>query len=771
MLTEYHDAYVVKGRVSATAKTEGSLEADEVKFDVELSDNYKDEKVVKGESIENEVMYVGSTNAADLLFTYSEAIIQIDEDTDEATIVAITPYGANKTVEIDADLIRVSGNANLTEGGNALNEANGTDPFASQKPQIAVAKSESSSATTKYDLSTETDKPALYVNGKSVAWDEANFMTYLKNNTTATVTLIDATQEGSTSTDGKYDYIMVDYYATAVVDSVTVSDTSVKVYFKDSTNGETRLDYDPEDEDITVSFVKDGAEVNPADLVEFDVVSVAYDVTDWDSSSYYEVYVSSNAPVTGMLKSYDTDENTLNIDGTDYEAVPSIVVSAYDLSGEYTLYIDAFGNVAYVEEGTSSKNYGIIVGAYESNSYDYPVVRMVTGDGEIKIIETKSTDIADDVKEIIATAKGLADSDGDHELADEITGSTYLAKTELTSAMIKDLVVDYKLSSGKIREITAATAANSTAQVEYKESSTKLGNYALSAAATKFVVIEDYLNGGSDVGTIELSALEDEVVYDAYVYGKNKNTAEYQFVVVLGGLASVRDDSDWGIVKNNAQLTEVDDEECYQMTVVKGAEEVTVAVATGAVANAPAEGDVIAYSVGTKGYVENGYYYVIAEGASVQDYTDLYGLWTNDTLEKTAYAKNIIKKNTGATPDPFDEDEADIIFAPVYKKTNNNLEVFTSVAADKSDVNAVESYTIGSDANVYVYDYSKSVKFRVDAGFVPNQNTGIFKPALEGSDLETLNWAKVASEDIAVNYALIKTVDGDVTDVVIYIAD
>jgi hypothetical protein len=237
MLTEYHDAYVVKGRVSATSKTaDGALAADEVKFDVELSDNYKGEKVAKGSSVKDELMYIGATDAANLIFTYSEAIVEVDSDTDEMTLVSITPYGANKTAEVDADLVRVNGTLSwetdeLDENDDPViesvsyTEANGTNPFATTKPQLAVAKSESSSATTKYEL----DVKGFYVNGMDVTWTEENFIEFIKDNTTATVTLIDATQEGSTSTDGKYDYIMVDYYATAVVDSVSVSDSSVKV--------------------------------------------------------------------------------------------------------------------------------------------------------------------------------------------------------------------------------------------------------------------------------------------------------------------------------------------------------------------------------------------------------------------------------------------------------------------------------------------------------------------------------------------------------------
>ena len=110
----------------------------------------------------------------------------------------------------------------------------------------------------------------------------------------------------------------------------------------------------------------------------------------------------------------------------------------------------------------------------------------------------------------------------------------------------------------------------------------------------------------------------------------------------------------------------------------------------------------------------------------------------------------------------------------IYKKTNNTIEVFTSVADGKSNVNKVEDYTIDSNANVYVYDYSKSIKFRVDAGFVPNQSSSIFNKqvfASDDADMTEVIWSKVAAEELAVNYALIKTVEGDVTDVVIYVAD
>jgi hypothetical protein len=345
MLTEYHDAYVVKGRVSSTHQSsKGALDADEVVFEVEWSENFDESpvKINQGAVLVGTLtseqpteMKIGSTNAADLLFTYSEAIAQKDAYTDEWTLISVTPYGANKTVEIEADNVRI------------LGEAGGEDPISSF--MIAVAKSESSASTTKYRLETKevanVDQVAtkLYVNGVEVPLNITTFNKYINNNKGATVTLIDSTNDGSTSTNGYYDYIMVDYYETAVVDTVNATDSSVKVFFKNSTESRaSRLSYDPENENCNVIFTKDGEEIAVTDLVEGDVISIAYDVAANiadGSSTFYNVVVSSNAPVTGMAQSHDDTEGTVTIGGTEYDVVSNITPSSdCKLGTEYTAY-------------------------------------------------------------------------------------------------------------------------------------------------------------------------------------------------------------------------------------------------------------------------------------------------------------------------------------------------------------------------------------------------------------------------------------------------
>ena len=98
LLTENHDAYKVKGRIIATKKSDSSLEANEVKFQVEATNNFDD--VAFGndpkQAAEDFPMKYSGTNAAELLFTYAEALVQKDSD-ENFVLLSITPYGANKT--------------------------------------------------------------------------------------------------------------------------------------------------------------------------------------------------------------------------------------------------------------------------------------------------------------------------------------------------------------------------------------------------------------------------------------------------------------------------------------------------------------------------------------------------------------------------------------------------------------------------------------------------------------------------------------------------
>ena len=78
------------------------------------------------------------------------------------------------------------------------------------------------------------------------------------------------------------------------------------------------------------------------------------------------------------------------IDGNEYEFNERLYnINNVELSTDYTLYLDAFGYVAYIGEGDSAKNYGIVVGMYMGSGDDYATVRLIGTDGNVVEYEAR----------------------------------------------------------------------------------------------------------------------------------------------------------------------------------------------------------------------------------------------------------------------------------------------------------------------------------------------------------------------------------------------
>jgi hypothetical protein len=766
LLTDKHNAYKVKGRVTVTSKggNASGLEKDEVTYQVEVADNFDDTlNITKGTN--TETFKVGDTDAADKLFEYTEVIVQKDEDADEFTILSIEQYGNSKTLTIDAD--------DVADDDSTI----GTDYVGNKK--LPVYKSESSSSTTKYDLSVDgsTVDAIMYVNGvdAGVVTNE-KIDQYILQNATGKVTLVDATETGSTSTDGKYEYIMVDYYVDAVVDSVQTTSTYARIYFKQS-EAQTKMQWDPEDDDIDITFTKDGKAIAYTDLQEYDVLSIAYDVvnegTDLIDNEYYNVLVSSST-VTGNVSSRDTDENTVRVDGTDYDVVDSLNVSDFELSTEYTLYIDAFGYVAYFDEGNSDKQYGVIVAMYKSAGNDQYTVRMITSSAEVVAYECK--DSTEEKAFYNYAVNGKADG------TDSVTAVT---KNDLRANIVAGKTVcTYKLSGGKLKFDKAITG-NGGKDLEFKASSSKLGSYTIADATTKIIDMDNYMsenNSGSTVSTLSLSTFEDEATYDAYLFDKNSN-GDFRFAIVFGGTSSIRSESSMAVVQQVMGTTDLDGTTCTELRVARdGQEDVSVLVEGDSVA--ATEGSVIAYVVGSDGYVEDGDLYVILNAGSSYE-SMLANTVSNKNFTNFAEAlsnANIIESGKYAdyaTPSYASTTSKDVVlyYGVVYKKSNNNLELFTSTDENKvSAVGDVATLSV-SGANSYVYDFGQKAKYRVTVG-AQTQNSTIFNQVYStetgAADTENyknyVSWESVTAETVNPTLVLVKEVDGDVLDVVYYVA-
>ena len=781
LLTSKHDAYVVKGRVMTVNKKEAT-----VKFAVEAAENFDGIYVTGGKAynvsstVATEIdpwnyvdMYVGTTAAAEMLYTYSEAIVQEDEDTSEYTLVSITPYGAAKTVEFAAKAI---------------------DAVASATPYTIDVKKENSNKTTTYKLSA-SPAPVVYVNGE-VSTDGLADTALTAANVRGTVTLVDKTEVGSTSTDGKYDYVMVDEYIAAQVSDVRVKNDEVTIVTDKSG---VRINWSLVEEDTTsVAIFKDGAEISYEDVKEDDVILVKRDSTgDW-----FEIYVSDKT-VSGTAtgKSTTAGKEYLLVDGTKYEFDTPTDIAKMDLNADYVLSLDAMGYVYAYEQGETNKNVGIVVSMYTKAGEEYPTVRMIDGNGEVVTYEAKTLGAA----EAIATAVGMG-TDVEFTKAELLADTTDVDGdsnvTEINPAKIANCVIEYTISSGKIVLKADATAVNSSDAVAYKASTSKLGGYTIDATATKILDLDAYLNNDGDVAVFDAANFEDEGDYKAWIYDRNAKTGVHGLVLLTSGTTSLKATSALAVVTASGSVTDVDGVACEVLTVARNGEEgieVLVANSSSPFVSVAAEGSVVMYTVGAEGYVESGKLHKIFTPASSYD-AMMTALTGNSVTNFTATIANTyitdansdgIYSIAGAIAADAD---VEVYYGPVYSASASVLELFKSQAAGNiaydsdedgdidgsdtpdtskmSNINDTEAFTLAG-ANVYTYNYDAIAGegMRVTVGGNVQKNT-LYKNMFGHDKTQTfVKWADMGSAMVDPMTALVRVNDGDVTDVIFFVAE
>ncbi len=782
LLTENHNAYKVKGRITATPRSNDNLDNGEVKFSVEAANNFDDSAYGASYlgAIEETMLYAGA-DADALVFTYAEAVIAKNNDEDYE-ILSITPYGSNDIVETVAALYEV-GSATADE--------------------ISFYVDADSSKTKTYDVATTAD---VYVNGVNVTsastavWGDA--LGYIAGNDSGSVTLIDATETGKTTTDGKIDYILVDYYVDAIVDSVA-DGTEYKIYFKSGHADVKTMKVDTEDEDITATFTLDGEEIAHTDLLADDVVSIAYDVTgSFVNSSFYDVVVSRET-VTGKVSSTGTDNNDNEyyvINDTNYSASKLGPVAGDTLTpgNEYILYVNAFGKFVDYDEDTASKNIGIFDKA-SIDSSDTPKIRIITATG---------TKVSYSVKDSSKTKYN------------EIASQFYSDTVGGTLKSVENLLCEYTINSNGY--ITSATplvdVQYGAGAQEWKEATSKLGKYTLSES-TMIIDLSSKSNvlttGSYDISKVAsktIADLADGSEYEVIAAEKANSDGSYRYVVLLTGGATYTADTaiavynTKGSAYDDIQGTSVDTLEVYE----NGSDEaVALKVAPGTSVSLN-RGDVFIYEVDSDGYVDS--VKVLFSSANATDYNAFMANMTAanlatkevgvkaadgtvvvvdpDAAAGTYEATKVIPYLADMPADWIKTDattksgEVDLIYGVITDKRNSNVsvgtvasynlvdDITTDAANDAVTVVGVnkdtaEDYTLMSDANVYVYDYSEAkASNRLYAG----NASSVIKSQVADSQLgATAEGNEVFSltEDgkyREINFIFAKLVDGDIAE-------
>lgn len=724
LFTEKHDAYKVYGRVTETSKT-GSVDTDKVTFQVEKADNFDDEEV-KADSPVSEDMYIGDSKADNYLRTYSQALIQKNDD-DEYTILSIAAAAANKSVTVASE---------------DFDENKSTDEA------LYFFPAGTTKGSTKYQLDT-TNGVTIYINGVESSKSIAELRDYLDKNETASVTLQKETETGSTSTSAKYNTIMVSSYVTAIVDEVIDKTNETSVNFDTYSSGiQAKMTVNKDDDNYTYSFKLDGKEIEATDLQQNDVLNISYDTTGaFKDSSFYDVIVTRNVVDSVKCTSINDSKGEYTIGGTKYKAAEGMDIDV-ETSTEYSLYLDHFGRIAKADENSVSKNYGVLKNIYKKAGGDY-MAQIITKKGTEEEYKVDSDNVT-------AYKSYLVKSDAD--------GAVYDSTNKKTDAYPKQ-VVEYSVSSSsnKITIKNGGVIAPTAADAEYKESGNKIGSVKMADST----VILDLSEVDTKDSYSVVSSLNDGSNYVAYGYDKSKSDNTYRFVIITEGTSSVFNSETQLAIFNGSEVVDNDGDKTAYNLVVNGEEKQFIldddVVITGNAGKTVAEdafdeGDVLVYATNSEGYISRIYSVFAAQnvlnGSSFEDFRTNAFKKQSSVLADTKFADLLSD----------DDNDVNVVFGPVVDKSGSNITIgtVTTNAEGKYVVNYDEGLEVNySNAKIYTYDFaarSDNSRVLLDEGIASTPDVKAAKTTVGGQDILNLEHEDVIDDVV---FAVVRTTDKD----------
>lgn len=748
LFTEKHDAYKVYGRVTETSKT-GSVDTDKVTFQVEKADNFDDQEV-KADSPVSEDMYIGDSKADNYLRTYSQALIQKNDD-DEFTILSIAAAAANKSVTVASE---------------DFDENKSTDEA------LYFFPAGTTKGSTKYQLDT-TNGVKIYINGVESSKSIAELRDYLDKNETASVTLQKETEVGSTSTSAKYNTIMVSSYVTAIVDEVIDKTNETSVNFDTYSSGiQAKMTVNKDDDNYTYSFKLDGKDIEAKDLQPNDVLNIAYDTTgSFRESSFYDVIVTRNVVDGVKCTSRNDSKGEYTIGGTKYKAAEGMDIDV-ETSTEYSLYLDHFGRIAKADENSVSKNYGVLKNIYKKAGGDY-MAQIITKKGteeEYKVDSDKVNEYATYLK--YATFYSDAKKENKIDTTKKDWQSKVVAfdepkysTSQPKSVAYPEQVVEYSVSSSsnKITIKNGGVIAPTAADAEYKESGNKIGSVKMADST----VILDLSEVDTKDSYSVVSSLNDGSNYVAYGYDKSKSDNTYRFVIITEGTSSVFNSETQLAIFNGSEVIDKDGDKTAYNLVVNGEEKQFVldddVVITGNAGKTVAEdafdeGDVLVYATNSEGYISRIYSVFAAQnvlnGSSFEDFRTNAFKKQSSVLADTKFADLLSD----------DDNDVNVVFGPVVDKSSSNITIgtVTTNAEGKYVVNYDEGLEVNySNAKIYTYDFaarSDNSRVLLDEGIASTPDVKAAKPTVGGQDILNLEHEDVIDDVV---FAVVRTTDKD----------
>lgn len=502
------------------------------------------------------------------------------------------------------------------------------------------------------------------------------------------------------------------YYAAVVDSTVSMESGTNWIYFSSFSCGNYgKIKWN--NNSGSVKLIKNGTEITVQDLNEGDVLNLpyiaSYEIEDTDS---IVIYVISES-VTGIVSSVDEGRNTVTIDGMEYQFNYKMT-DVYDITPgcEYTLYPDMFGFVADYKETGKRNDYGIIKG--------------ITSEGDTTRVQ-------------------LIDASG--------SSAEYIVDSESIELLPEDnnAVIRYSVNDDKLSVINVCSA-NGGAALEYREISNKFGPYQINREVTTIINMS-----GDTPEVMDISELVNYYEYDAYLYDKNYD-GFYRFAVIYN-ITEVSEEDRQPVERHDTEMAVINkavNGKTYNVIAYGNEYELNLTEDADL-----AEGDVVAY---TGSDIKA----VILHAPA--NYSDLYSsVFANNDF--SAALGDVTDENNIALYDKDCGNTVKLYFGVVYKCSSTELELLTSQSEGVSDINDAETFKCLS-ANRMTFDYAQIPNHGVRAQLSSyRQNGSFFNNTYSDYDKSMISWSMAKENDINPTFALVKEVDGSVTDVVYYTTD
>lgn len=432
----------------------------------------------------------------------------------------------------------------------------------------------------------------------------------------------------------------------------------------------------------------------------------------------------------------------------------------------FVIFMDGIGEEPNWDEILSGT--GVPIAMYTAAGDDLPTVRMIDVSGVKVEKQVSSKEDADRFFTILSYDGDMSKVDTDEEKLYEYNGETIM-REDHESEIIDDLknnVCRYSVSKDSIGFIEALPLLKEGLAV-YNNKDMTLGGMQID----KWTDIIDFniytAQNKEDFSLLRSDALEDGADYNVYMYDPDGDGV-CESVIVLNGIGVLRRGSNIAIVRddsfNNAAYN---GNKCAVTEVLKDGD---IQELYSRPDNNFRAGDIIAYSVGSEGMVENGSSVLLMSGFDEYDW-----------LLGTVIRKNNFSKVLECDRDIFDpetnmvlygaDDYKEVMqyFGVIYRTENDKLYMFNGMENDKSNVADVQVFTIGTDTNIYSFDYEKmSYERAYIESKLPSVGDSIYDKAYTDDTKTVVDWNQVLDNGVEPCLAYVRTVDGITKDVIVY---